>query len=179
MENNNISDNRENNGKWLDKIKKIKHKEIIIAIVVIMVAILTYTFYVNGQDKVESKEVTTSESLTAELEQVLGAIKGVGDVKLLIVYNGGDRLDIAYDENKTTTVIEEDGVRTEITEDNSIPIMVNGDEPLVIGTKRAEIDGVLVVCEGGDDQAVRVAVMQAISTLLKVDYNSINVLAMA
>ena len=49
---------------------------------------------------------------------------------------------------------------------------------MVIGTKKEKIDGVVVVAKGGDDPKVKVAIMQALATLLKIEYNCINVFDM-
>ena len=87
-------------------------------------------------------------------------------------------MEIASKVDKRTDRVEDDGRVTEIIEETITPILTNGNEPLVIGTKRAKIDGVVVVAKGGDDPKVKVAIMQALATLLKIEYNCINVFDM-
>ena len=181
MENKNIIDNREKNSSKSDKLNKlIKNKkfQIIFAVVVLFVVIVAYFSYVNVKDK--DKQVTLSDGteLTSQIQKVLSTIKGVGDVNVLIVYDGGEQLEIASKVDKRTDRVEDDGRVTEIIEETITPILTNGNEPLVIGTKRAKIDGVVVVAKGGDDPKVRVAIMQALATLLKIEYNCINVFSM-
>ena len=163
---------------FISKIKQVKHKEIIIAILVILVCLVAYTFYVSSDKEPDKNVDIGSRTLTSELEEMLGYISGVGDVKLIIVYNGGDSLEIASTIDKTTTSVEEDGRVTVTVDEMSSPVLDDSGNPLVIGETRAEIEGVLVVCEGGDDPKVRVEIMSALANLLNVKYDSINVLDM-
>lgn len=178
MENNNITDKRGKNPKKLKKIVFEKKFQIIFAVVVLFVVIIAYVSYVNVK-KVD-KQVTLSDGreLASQISDTLGKIKGVGDVNVLIVYEGGEQLEIASKTTTRTDRVEDDGRITEIIEETVTPILTNGNEPLVIGTKRAKIDGIVVVAKGGNDPKVRVAIMQALSTLLKIEYNCINVFAM-
>ena len=181
MENNNITDNRKN--KENSKIKfaeliKNKKFQIIFAAVVLFVVIIAYFSYVNVENKDKQVTLSDGKELTSQIQDVLGKIKGVGDVKVLIVYDGGEQLEIATKVDKKTDRVEDEGRVTETIEETTTPILTNGNQPLVIGTKRAKIDGVVVVAKGGDDPKVRVAIMQALATLLKIEYNCINVFCM-
>ncbi len=181
MENNNITDNRKNKGnskiKFAELIKNKKF-QIIFAAVVLFVVIIAYFSYVNVENKDKQVTLSDGKELTSQIQDVLGKIKGVGDVKVLIVYDGGEQLEIATKVDKKTDRVEDEGRVTETIEETTTPILTNGNQPLVIGTKRAKIDGVVVVAKGGDDPKVRVAIMQALATLLKIEYNCINVFGM-
>ncbi len=169
MENKNIIDKRGKKTEKIDKILRNKKFQIIFAAVVLFVVVIAYVSYVNVKDKDKQVTLSDGKELTSQIQDVLGKIKGVGDVKVLIVYDGGD---------KRTDRVEDEGRVTEIIEETTTPILTNGNEPLVIGTKRAKIDGVVVVAKGGDNPKVKVAIMQALSTLLKIEYNCINVFGM-
>lgn len=182
MENNNITDKREekqkSNKDKFSALLKDKKFQIIFAVVVLFVVIVAYFSYVNVKDKDKQVIMSDGKELTSQIQDVLSNIKGVGDVKVLIVYDGGEQLEIASRVDKRTDRVEDEGRVTEIVEETITPILTNGNEPLVIGTKRAKIDGVVVVAKGGDDPKVKVAIMQALTTLLKIDYNCINVFDM-
>ena len=95
MENNNITDNRKN--KENSKIKfaeliKNKKFQIIFAAVVLFVVIIAYFSYVNVENKDKQVTLSDGKELTSQIQDVLGKIKGVGDVKVLIVYDGGEQL---------------------------------------------------------------------------------------
>ncbi len=179
MENKNIIDKRGKKTEKIDKILKNKKFQIIFAAVVLFVVVIAYVSYVNVKDKDKQVTLSDGKELTSQIQDVLGKIKGVGDVKVLIVYDGGEQLEIASKVDKRTDRVEDEGRVTEIIEETTTPILTNGNEPLVIGTKRAKIDGVVVVAKGGDNPKVKVAIMQALSTLLKIEYNCINVFGIA
>ena len=178
MENKNIIDKRGKKTEKIDKILRNKKFQIIFAAVVLFVVVIAYVSYVNVKDKDKQVTLSDGKELTSQIQDVLGKIKGVGDVKVLIVYDGGEQLEIASKVDKRTDRVEDEGRVTEIIEETTTPILTNGNEPLVIGTKRAKIDGVVVVAKGGDNPKVTVAIMQEISTLLKIEYNCINVFGM-
>lgn len=178
MENKNIIDKRGKKTEKIDKILRNKKFQIIFAAVVLFVVVIAYVSYVNVKDKDKQVTLSDGKELTSQIQDVLGKIKGVGDVKVLIVYDGGEQLEIASKFDKRTDRVEDEGRVTEIIEETTTPILTNGNEPLVIGTKRAKIDGVVVVAKGGDNPKVKVAIMQALSTLLKIEYNCINVFGM-
>jgi len=178
VENKNIIDKRGKKTEKIDKILRNKKFQIIFAAVVLFVVVIAYVSYVNVKDKDKQVTLSDGKELTSQIQDVLGKIKGVGDVKVLIVYDGGEQLEIASKVDKRTDRVEDEGRVTEIIEETTTPILTNGNEPLVIGTKRAKIDGVVVVAKGGDNPKVKVAIMQALSTLLKIEYNCINVFSM-
>lgn len=178
MENKNIIDKRRKKSEKTNKILKNKKFQIIFAVVVLFVVVIAYVSYVNVKDKDKQVTLSDGKELASQIQDVLGKIKGVGDVKVLIVYDGGEQLEIASKVDKRTDRVEDEGRITEIIEETTTPILTNGNEPLVIGTKRAKIDGIVVVAKGGDNPKVKVAIMQALSTLLKIEYNCINVFGM-
>lgn len=178
MENNNIIDKRGGYSQKAIKILKNKKIQIIFSIIVIFIVVLTYIGYVNKTDNTEKVALSDGTRLTEQVQNILKSIKGVGNVKVLIVYDGGEQIEIASKIDRRVDKVEDDGRITEVIDETITPIMTDDDKPLVIGTKRANIDGVVVVASGGDSQAVRVAIMQALATLLKIDYNCIKVFDM-
>lgn len=182
--NNNVVDKRKSETKekkernlpeFVQKIKSIKHIEIILAVIVIVVVVIAYTFTIKDKDD-NSVAVGGNESdLTEQLTDILCKIDGVGDVDILILYNGGKRLEIASESNKHTDT-ETDGDRTTTTTtETDTPIIVDGDKPLIIGEKRAEIDGVIVVADGGGNNKIKVEIMRALSTLLRIRFDQVQV----
>lgn len=160
---------------WLQRIKNIKHIEIIAVLIVIAIIIVAYTYTVKGNNVTDTAQPSETETLTAELTNILKKIDGVGDVEILILYNGGKQIEIASKTEKHTDV-EVNGDRTTTTTDeSSVPVIVDGDKPLIIGEKRAVIDGVIVVADGGGDNGIKVQIMQALSKLLKIDFDKVQV----
>lgn len=160
---------------WLQRIKNIKHIEIIAVLIVIAIIIVAYTYTVKGNNVTETAQPSETETLTAELTNILKKIDGVGDVEILILYNGGKQLEIASKTEKHTDVEVNGDRTTTTTEESSVPVIVDGDKPLIIGEKRAIIDGVIVVADGGGDNGIKVQIMQALSKLLKIDFDKVQV----
>lgn len=162
---------------WWNKLKSIKHIEIILGAIVIIVMVVAYSYSV--RDKSAIKDTTSQgTSLSVELQNILSEIKGVGNVKVLIAYNGGKKLEIASKVDKHSNIVSDDGRITETITEESSPIIVDGDKPLVIGEKRADIDGVIVVAEGGGNNDIRAAITRAMTTLLKINYSDVQVFEM-
>lgn len=160
---------------WLQRIKNIKHIEIIAVLIVIAIIVVAYTYTVKGKNVTDTVGTNETETLTAELTNILKKIDGVGDVEILILYNGGKQLEIASKTEKHTDVEVNGDRTTTTTNESSVPVIVDGDKPLIIGEKRAVIDGVIVVADGGGDNKIKVQIMQALSKLLKIDFDKVQV----
>lgn len=160
---------------WLQRIKNIKHIEIIAVLIVIAIIVVAYTYTVKGKNVTDTVGTSETETLTAELTNILKKIDGVGDVEILILYNGGKQLEIASKTEKHTDVEVNGDRTTTTTNESSVPVIVDGDKPLIIGEKRAVIDGVIVVADGGGDNKIKVQIMQALSKLLKIDFDKVQV----
>lgn len=160
---------------WLQRIKNIKHIEIIAVLIVIAIIVVAYTYTVKGKNVTDTVGTSETETLTAELTNILKKIDGVGDVEILILYNGGKQLEIASKTEKHTDVEVNGDRTTTTTNESSVPVIVDGDKPLIIGEKRAVIDGVIVVADGGSDNTIKVQIMQALSKLLKIDFDKVQV----
>lgn len=160
---------------WLQRIKNIKHIEIIAVLIVIAIIVVAYTYTVKGKNVTDTVGTSETETLTAELTNILKKIDGVGDVEILILYNGGKQLEIASKTEKHTDVEVNGDRTTTTTNESSVPVIVGGDKPLIIGEKRAVIDGVIVVADGGGDNKIKVQIMQALSKLLKIDFDKVQV----
>lgn len=160
---------------WLQRIKNIKHIEIIAVLIVIAIIVVAYTYTVKGKNVTDTVGTNETETLTAELTNILKKIDGVGDVEILILYNGGKQLEIASKTEKHTDVEVNGDRTTTTTNESSVPVIVDGDKPLIIGEKRAVIDGVIVVADGGGDNTIKVQIMQALSKLLKIDFDKVQV----
>ena len=99
----------------------------------------------------------------------LEAMKGVGKVKVVVNWESGVEKIIAYatsnsGNNVTTTptIIQSQGT--------SSPIVLKEVYPKALG--------VIIICQGGNNIAVKLDVMNAVSVLLDIPQNKINVYPM-
>lgn len=122
----------------------------------------------------ESQAVPVAEkSITEELTQILGQIKGVGKVQVMLTVASGEMTIYQYDEDSQTgengsirkqTVIVSDADRNE-----------TGIIQQIIPPK---YQGAVVVCDGGDHPSVRLAIVDAVSKVTGLGSDRISVLKM-
>ena len=122
-----------------------------------------------------SKETAPAESrdIQAEMEEILGKISGVGEVRVMLTEDtdgerrlarntevSGNPADSEHYSQSTEAVMEDSG----------------GDTLAVVTqTRYPSYRGALVVCQGGDRAEVRLAVTQAVSSLTGLSADRITV----
>lgn len=175
---------------FYDKIKAVKNIEIIIAVVVIAMVILIYSFISTDKKQSETKAnnqtISDEANLTIQMEQdlinILSQIKGAGEVRVMITYNGSTEKVIAN--TKSTHTNNSNSGTAVTTSTNTVtetPIIIsaNGVSRLyVIKEIMPAITGVIVVAEGASSAKVRLELMRAVQTLLDINANSIEIFAM-
>jgi stage III sporulation protein AG len=103
------------------------------------------------------------------LEEILGAIKGAGKVKVLITYETTSQKVPAYDSDST----KGDSNQTE-----SQRPATDGSGTIVLTERRPQILGVVVVAEGASDMNVRLMLAQAVQTSLGIAAGKVDVFEM-
>ncbi len=117
-----------------------------------------------------------SQKLTAYLNQMDGA----GEVEAWVTLKSGEQ-EVLYEEksSQTSSLSEADsqgGTREETTEDVTRTVIFGADgNPYVVQTTLPEVQGVLVLAEGGDDSAVRLDIVEAVQVLFELDAHKIKV----
>lgn len=111
-----------------------------------------------GKEKAEPVMQTIREATMEErLEVILSGIEGAGTVQVLLTEESGRQTlyqtDIQSDETRRTedTVLVEDAARTETG--------------LVRQTLEPEYRGAVVLCDGAENSAVKLAVVEAVSAV--------------
>lgn len=101
-----------------------------------------------------------------ELETILSKIDGVGQVKVMLALEAGEQVIFQSDENGTSldTVIITDGDRAQ--------------QGLVQQTLPPTYRGAIIVCQGGGSAAVRLMVVEAVSSVTGLSADKITVLKM-
>ena len=165
------------------RIKKIKHKEIWIAVTIGLFVCVGYFCFVSSPSK---KSDTTSETSTEDigsdmeyvnmlenkLSNVLSKISGVGDVNVIITLESGFSYEYATDtETKTTT---SGGTQTSITTQTIIYVK---DQPVIVSEIYPVVKGVVVVAEGAEKTKVKLDILSAVETILEVDRDKITILS--
>ena len=141
----------------------------VLAVVVVLIFVLS--FMPNSQVKSDEIGVVDEyvKSLESRLSNTLSQVKDAGKVSVVITVESGMETVLAM---KTTT--KENG---SIIETETSPILVNG-KTVVIKEKYPNIVGVLIVCQGANNITVLSKIQQATVSLLNINLNQIEILAM-
>ncbi len=126
-------------------------------------------------------------ALETRLQDVIGRIQGTGRVQVLVTVRSGTR-NVYASTQKTETETEEDGgAETPRKKDsdsfeNEYILVKNADgseSALVTMQMQPEIQGVVVVCDGGEDTVVKQRITDAVTTVLDISSNYVCVTKMA
>ena len=109
-------------------------------------------------------------SISESLEQILGQIEGVGKVKVMLTQSAGEITIYQEDTDHSADTVREDTV------------LVTGESRQEMGLVRQVIppkyQGAVVVCQGGDRAAVRLAIVDAVAAVTGLTSDRITVLKM-
>ncbi len=169
-------------GKALALLQAVgKYKAVLLVIAAGIVCLLWPSG--GGGDKGTSLTENTTQSaseeaevarLQEEMEEILGHIKGVGQLKLMLTVERGREQVLAGDSSLSysgDTAAPADYSRSSET------VVLSGDGGSVVVTQELapRFRGALVVCEGAGDPAVQLEVIQAVSALTGLGSDKISV----
>ena len=109
-------------------------------------------------------DVVTEESLQAQLEEILSRVEGAGKVTVLLTESRGGEIFYQTEGDDQRTVLVTGTDRSE--------------SGLVRTTQSPVYQGAVVVCQGADSPAVRLAVVEAVSNATGLGTDRITVLKM-
>lgn len=111
---------------------------------------------------------------TSELTQILKQIRGVGEVKLMLTVDTGTKTVYQVDQ-QTSSGTDNTSVRLEtvIVTDSQ-----RADQGLIQQIVAPQFRGAVVVCQGADDAAVRLSVVEAVSDATGLSTDKISVVKM-
>lgn len=111
------------------------------------------------------------EAVEQKLEEALSKVEGAGQVTVVLTVKGGSRRILAQDR----TVTERDGDR-DVTVSTVVVSRGSGTEDTItLQQISPEFQGALVVCSGGEDPAVRLNLVEAVSALTGLGADRISV----
>lgn len=151
----------------------------------------------NNQSKIEEtqagRSLSASETdsyvhmLESRLEETLRCMEGVGQTKVMITLKSSKEAvvekDVPMVRNNTTESDAQGGTRS-ITEYTSSESTVfdehgtNGSSPYVIKTLEPEVEGVIVIAQGGGNEKICKNITEAIQALFGIEPHKIKVVKM-
>lgn len=180
-------------GLKLNKILQKKQQWLIVLLVGVLLVVIAIPSEKQEIEEEQMQKATVKTDTTSytsqmerKLEQVLGQVAGVGEAKVMITLKSTAEKVIEKDgENTNQSVEEEDaqgGVRT--TKDNNkkeTTIYEGGSEeqkPYVKKEMTPEIEGVIVIAEGGGNPTTVQNITEAVLALFDVDTHKIKIMKM-
>ncbi len=156
-------------------VKIFKDKKItgvFAAIVIFGIVLMLGGKNVNFSNTDKTTEVSTEDyDLEQRLSDILSKTKGAGKVNVMITYKTGREKIIAYNTNN-----EKDN--SAFSSRESSEAVINGNSPVILKELYPEIEGVLIVAQGGGNTEVKNNLIRASQALLGIDVNKIEVLVM-
>ena len=144
-----MSDKEKKTNKWLEKLRNIKHIEIYIAIIFIVIILLVYLS--SSKTKEEKFNTTNDMSVNAYIERIennleesLSNIAGVSNVKVMITLNLNE-LEVVDDKINITTF--------------------------------PAIKGVLITAKGVNDTSTKLKVLHATQAVIDIKNGNIEILS--
>lgn len=129
---------------------------------------------------ISSEEYT--ERLEIKLTELVEGMHGVGTAKVMVTLENGIEYVYANDQKKTNdTADNSTGTTDKGTLEEEI-IIINGDngeQAIVVTEIQPTVKGVVIVCDGGDNAAVKNDLINAVSTALNIGSNRISVIKSA
>ncbi len=173
--------------------KKWKGKDLMLVIIIVGVlfAVLAIPTQSNKEEKTIQIDTDTEsysakdyqEELEMRLEDILSQMEGVGRVKVMITLEASAKEVVEKDRSSSRdTNYNDAGNQTDTScskEENTVYADTNaGNIPYVVQEIYPEVEGVLVVAEGGDNSYVNLAITDAIQALFGIDVHKIKIVKM-
>lgn len=118
--------------------------------------------------------VSQYSDITKELKEILSQIDGVGQVAVMLTVSTGEQNIYQQDEDQSTS---ETGstIRKET-------VIISGsdrqEQALLLYTKAPEYMGAIIVCKGGNEPSVKLAIIDAVSKITGLSSDKISVVKM-
>lgn len=127
-----------------------------------------------------------AEKIKKDLVDTLSLIAGVGNVNVMIYFEGGSESVPAVNINNSSTKTDEKdnqgGTRITTEENKNTNVVIidknNNSEPFIIKQVNPEIGGVLVVAEGAANPEMKEKIHTAVKTVLNIPGSRVTVLPM-
>ena len=181
-----------------DKMNKYDIKQILrnndikkYAAVAFLSGIIIMSVVPKESDKTSIKQETENQEIyqndmEEKLEQLLLETAGAGDVKVMITYKSGKEKVIATESKISEDISNEKSASSDKNSSSTVSEItmaysnnsLNSGEPIIVKEKMPEIEGVVVIAQGGGNIEVKDSIIRAVKALFDVPAHKIEVLKM-
>ncbi|MCD8145341.1 MAG: stage III sporulation protein AG [Oscillospiraceae bacterium] len=163
---------------WLKRGKEAKWTLLVVLVGVILLCLPTGKTAADGEETAETEAVADSsedfdlEAFEAKVETALAEIDGVGEVTVVLTLKSGFQQIYAANSSSDT---DGDGGSESQTSVATVSTGSSTEEALEEVRLYPEFQGALVVCDGGNQASVRLAVTESIAALTGLSTEKISV----
>lgn len=145
--------------RWSELWKKYKFVLLVVLVGVILMflPVSSRTKETAAGDSQTLQEAFDLEAVEQRMEEVLGKIDGVGKLRLMLTLQSGTRLTLAEDTQRDQERTQRETVTLNRGSGNQEIVVTNRYYPVY--------QGAVVVCQGADSSAVRLAVTETVQAL--------------
>lgn len=142
-------------------------------LIILLIILLLCLFFSNSgvfkflETDGNNAEMNFETVMENKLEKTLSNIEGAGSVSVIISVDGTTKKEYL----KNTQSKKENGV--EIIEETTV--LISG-KPYLVKENYPEVLGVVIICQGGDNVKVKMAITEVITTILPVTSENIRIL---
>lgn len=175
-----------------DKANKKKIENLVFAIIVLLVTLYAINNIFKGKEKQnvsnnirtqEAEEKTKQRDVEKELEEILGKIKGVDNVKVLITYSETEKIVPIYNESSSQSSTKEKdtegGERNTETYDSTKEVVSDSNQEII--TEKIvypKMEGAIIIAKGAKNTAVKESITQAVEAATGLAVHKIQVFEM-
>ena len=160
------------NGKLSQFIQKYKYVALVLVVGIVLMIIPT------EKEQATQAVLTVSEdrilSVEERLTQILRQVKGAGEVKVLLTEALGEETIYQTNEDKT----QNDTSTSSRCDTVTITDSQRNEQGLIRQQNPPQYMGAIVVCQGGDQPTVRLAILDAVSKVTGLGADKISILKM-
>lgn len=158
-------------------LKNDKKTKVVLAIGLIGIVLVFASEIIPDKDEQSKNNQNTeisysnySNELEDELKDVISSIDGVGNCNVMITLSH-------YEENvyATNTQTKNDSESNDYKDEYVLYDSDKGEEPVLIMKYLPQVQGVTVVCSGGDDVIVKEKIIEAVTALFNIPSNRVSV----
>lgn len=168
--------------KLSEKLKKDKKLLLTVAagilgiVFIVISEFVPKSLYKKAETGEQNKDSVSSyeETLEKRLEGIISSVDGAGRVQVMVTLDTSVQTQYAKDEKENS----KSGDKTSEKSYEKKYVLTDDDSGVVLKTTEPEVRGVIVVCDGGDNAAVKNGITSAVRAALSVDSNKITVLKM-
>ena len=160
------------NSKLLRFIEKYKYVALVLAVGIVLMLIPT------GSETAKEAALPATEdrilSVEEKLTQILRQVKGAGEVQVLLTVASGE--ETIYQTNED--ILQDEASFSSRADTVTITDSQRNEQGLIRQQNPPQYMGAIIVCQGGDQPTVRLAILDAVSKVTGLGADKISILKM-